>query len=346
MFANDKNIDNLQQLLAELKKYAELQKDYVKLHLVEKLTILISTLILVFILLILGIIALFYLSFTLAYVLEPHVGGLMASYGIITGCIILLILLIVLFRKRLIVQPMVNFLANLLLNDAFLVPKAFGEEFIKPGFHTLSAHDRVLLDQGQNVVPHKVQDEAACEAGKHECEDDWQERENAFLHGVFRRRVERLHRPHGDAIENWKRADADDEADQRHAFDGFRRNDAAEQAKTIEQRCWVWRCKVFQPQKAFMAHLNRDIERFVERKEDRDCRKDRQTARNRVRTCFLVKFHDFLLLALAVCGETLADFFHWLRQFLHFRHGAIRRIVEWEQHQFYKNGEAENCQAK
>ena len=46
MFANDKNIDNLQQLLAELKKYAELQKDYVKLHLVEKLTILISTLIL------------------------------------------------------------------------------------------------------------------------------------------------------------------------------------------------------------------------------------------------------------------------------------------------------------
>ena len=109
MFANDKNIDNLQQLLAELKKYAELQKDYVKLHLVEKLTILISTLILVFIL--------FYLSFTLAYVLAPHVGGLMASYGIITGCIILLILLIVLFRKRLIVQPMVNFLANLLLND-------------------------------------------------------------------------------------------------------------------------------------------------------------------------------------------------------------------------------------
>ena len=117
MFANDKNIDNLQQLLAELKKYAELQKDYVQLHLVEKMTILISSLILVFVLLILGIIALFYLSFTLAYILEPHVGGLMMSYGIITGCIILLILLIVVFRKRLIVQPMVNFLANLLLND-------------------------------------------------------------------------------------------------------------------------------------------------------------------------------------------------------------------------------------
>ena len=115
MFANDKNIDNLQQLFVELKKYAELQKDYVKLHLIE--TILVSSLILVLVLVILGIIALFYLSFTLAYVLAPHVGGLMVSYGIITGCIILLIILIIFFRKRLIMQPMVNFLANLLLND-------------------------------------------------------------------------------------------------------------------------------------------------------------------------------------------------------------------------------------
>lgn len=117
MFANDKNIDNLQQLFAEVKQYAELQKDYVKLHLVEKLTILASTLILVLVLVALGIIALFYLSFTLAYVLEPHVGGLTMSYAIISGCITLLILLIVIFRKRLIMQPMVNFLANLLLND-------------------------------------------------------------------------------------------------------------------------------------------------------------------------------------------------------------------------------------
>ena len=116
MFANDKNIDNLQQLFVELKKYAELQKDYVKLHLVEKLTILVSSLILVLVLVILGIIALFYLSFTLAYVLAPHVGGLMVSYGIITGCIILLIILIIFFRKRLIMigrrrisgRPMAN----------------------------------------------------------------------------------------------------------------------------------------------------------------------------------------------------------------------------------------------
>lgn len=117
MFANDKSIDNLQQLFIELKKYVELQKDYVKLDLVEKLTKLLSTLILVLVLLVLGMMVLFYLSFTLAYILEPLVGGLMVSYGIISTGIVLIIALIVIFRKRFIVQPLINFLANLFLND-------------------------------------------------------------------------------------------------------------------------------------------------------------------------------------------------------------------------------------
>lgn len=117
MFSSDKNIDNLQQLWAEAKKYVELQRDYARLQLVEKLTILVSTLILVFVLLVLAVIALFYLSFTLAYLLEPVVGGLTAAFGIITGGILALILLVVFLRRRLIVRPMVNFLANLLLND-------------------------------------------------------------------------------------------------------------------------------------------------------------------------------------------------------------------------------------
>ena len=62
-------------------------------------------------------IALFYLSFTLAYVLEPYVGGLTNSYAIITGGILLIGILIYAFRQKLIIQPLTNFLANLLLND-------------------------------------------------------------------------------------------------------------------------------------------------------------------------------------------------------------------------------------
>ena len=117
MFATDKTIDNLQALFTEVKHYVDLQKDYVKLDITHKLTVLLSTLILILILVVLGMIALFYLSFTLAYILEPHVGGLMNSYAIITLGILCLGVIIYWLRKRLIIQPLTNFLANLLLND-------------------------------------------------------------------------------------------------------------------------------------------------------------------------------------------------------------------------------------
>lgn len=117
MFANDKTINNLQALLTEVKHYVDLQKDYVKLDVTHKLTVLISTLILILGLIVLGMIALLYLSFTLAYILEPYVGGLTNSYAIITGSILLIGVLVYLLRKQLIIQPLTNFLANLFLND-------------------------------------------------------------------------------------------------------------------------------------------------------------------------------------------------------------------------------------
>lgn len=117
MFATDKTIDSLQALFTEVKHYVDLQKDYVRLDITHKLTVLLSTLILILVLVVLGMIALLYMSFTLAYILEPHVGGLTNSYAIITGGILLISLLIYLFRKQVIIQPLTNFLANLFLND-------------------------------------------------------------------------------------------------------------------------------------------------------------------------------------------------------------------------------------
>ena len=96
MFSTDKTIDSLQALFTEVKHYVDLQKDYIKLDITHKLTVLLSTLILI---------------------LEPHVGGLMNSYAIITGGILVIAELIYAFRQRLIIQPLTRFLANLLLND-------------------------------------------------------------------------------------------------------------------------------------------------------------------------------------------------------------------------------------
>ena len=118
MFTDDKSIENIQQLFAEFKKFLVLQKEYTKLELTEKLTILLSTLIMILVLTILGMVALFYLLFALAYILEPLVGGLMVSFGIIAGINVLLIAIIYFFRRQLIISAMVNFLANLFLNDS------------------------------------------------------------------------------------------------------------------------------------------------------------------------------------------------------------------------------------
>ena len=65
MFADDNSIENIQQLFFDFKKYLELQKKYTQLEVAEKLTILLSTLIyLTLLVVILGMVALFYLSFT------------------------------------------------------------------------------------------------------------------------------------------------------------------------------------------------------------------------------------------------------------------------------------------
>ena len=118
MFADDKSVENIQQLFIEFKKYLELQKEYTKLEVTEKLSILLSTLILVLLVVIRGVVVLFHLSVTLVYVLAPLVGGLIASYALIACFHVLLIILLVLFRKRLIINPTVKFIAGLFLDKS------------------------------------------------------------------------------------------------------------------------------------------------------------------------------------------------------------------------------------
>ncbi len=118
MFANDKSIDNLEALFKEAKKYINLQGEYLKLELVEKLTILLSTFLLLFIIVILCIMALFYFSFMLVYVLDSVVGSFIASYAIIGGVLLIIAYIVYHFRKPLIFQPMVSFLAKLFLEDS------------------------------------------------------------------------------------------------------------------------------------------------------------------------------------------------------------------------------------
>lgn len=117
MFSQNKSIDNLESLVKEMKKYIELQGEYLKFDLVEKLTILLGTLILILLITVLSMMAVFYFSFMLVYALEPITGSLTGSYAMIGGIILLLAFLIYIYRKKLIFQPMVNFLSHLFLDN-------------------------------------------------------------------------------------------------------------------------------------------------------------------------------------------------------------------------------------
>jgi hypothetical protein len=115
MLNNEEPSNNFQQLYDEVKKYIELQTEYVKVEFVEKLTILFSTILIIGLIIILAITALFYFSFSMAYLLEPVLGSIALSFGIVSGVFVLLILLLFLFRKRIIIIPVVKFLSKLLL---------------------------------------------------------------------------------------------------------------------------------------------------------------------------------------------------------------------------------------
>ncbi len=107
--------ENFKQLYDDVKKYVFLQSEYIKVEFVEKLTILLSTLLIITLITVLAVIALFYLFFSFAYALVPIVGSLSVSFSIIAGIYIVLIGLLVLFRKILVINPLVKFLSDLFL---------------------------------------------------------------------------------------------------------------------------------------------------------------------------------------------------------------------------------------
>lgn len=118
MFINDNSIHSVQQLIKELKAYFEMQKEYTKLELTEKLTILFSTLIFAIVLILISMVILFFLSASLAHWLAPYVGGLVGSYAIIAATLLLFVILVVLLRQKLIINPIANFVGKLFLNNS------------------------------------------------------------------------------------------------------------------------------------------------------------------------------------------------------------------------------------
>ena len=115
MFSISKNIESIGKLLLEFKKYLELQKEVVKLDATEKMTVILSAILIVTVLLLLGSIVLLFLTFALAYYLGDVLGSLSLGFGLISAFILLLTVIFYLNRNRMVIQPMARFMTKLIL---------------------------------------------------------------------------------------------------------------------------------------------------------------------------------------------------------------------------------------
>ena len=115
MFSNDKNIENIAQLVEALKDYVELQKDYLKLDVAEKAVRLLTAASLFVVSFLFALAIMLYVSFAAVYWMAP-LTGTAEAFAIMGGAYALLLIVIYLFRKPLIERPLVRCFANILLS--------------------------------------------------------------------------------------------------------------------------------------------------------------------------------------------------------------------------------------
>jgi len=115
MLSSDKNVESIAQLVEVLKQYLDLQKEFLKLNVIEKVVQLVTALTIAIVFILLAGAVLFYLSFALAHWMAP-LTGLGMAFFLVALLYLALLLVVFLNRKVWIERPLVRFLANTLLN--------------------------------------------------------------------------------------------------------------------------------------------------------------------------------------------------------------------------------------
>lgn len=97
-------IDEIRSFFEQSKTWVQLEVEYAKLTIIEKMTVLISMLIIGFVCLLLGFVVLILLAFCVAELFKDVISPALA-YLCTAGAICLLLLLVWLFRKPLLLNP-------------------------------------------------------------------------------------------------------------------------------------------------------------------------------------------------------------------------------------------------
>lgn len=112
----EKLIDEIKDIFAQSQKWVKLEVEYVKLTAAEKITILLSTLILGAICLLIAMVVLILLAFACVDLLKLLMTPALACLSV-GGLLILLILIIFLLRKPLLLNPIAKLVTRLILDN-------------------------------------------------------------------------------------------------------------------------------------------------------------------------------------------------------------------------------------
>lgn len=108
---------SIHKIIAGVKRYVGLQREYVTLAFAEKLTVLLASLIVGCIVALLALLALVFLSFAAESWIEQLTGSAPLAYLLVALFYVVLCVLVYLNRRRWIANPVADFLAAVLLDN-------------------------------------------------------------------------------------------------------------------------------------------------------------------------------------------------------------------------------------
>ena len=108
------NENTSESIIADIKEYITIQKEYWKLDAIEKLSLIASFCIIVLLCMGAFFFAFAYFSVALVFVFEEMLGNFIPALFVVCGINLLIIALIILFRRNLFFSPMVRLISKLL----------------------------------------------------------------------------------------------------------------------------------------------------------------------------------------------------------------------------------------
>lgn len=108
---------NYKEVISEVKSYASMRFDLIRLELLEKLSKIISLILLVFVCVLISIIVFTYLSILLLVWLNDVFSSMIPGVCIVAGVYAILLTAMIIFRKKVFLNPIVSALSKIIFSD-------------------------------------------------------------------------------------------------------------------------------------------------------------------------------------------------------------------------------------